>query len=264
MANTTYQSTISVKPMPFWQALLYFGFPALLFRISLYKGTPGLIRLGLTPFEASVVAFTVPLAILFALAIGFYKRDGYPLSWNSIKARFRLLPMTGKDWLWAIGGLLVTFLSIGMVSFTAQLLIAAIPAIAPPDFFTPWQTPGVPISAAIFSDFIGAPLKGNWAVVILLFVQLFFNIFGEELWWRGYILPRQENAHGRLAWLINGLLWLLWHVAFYPWQIFALLPICIALPYIAQRRQNTWVAIVIHFQNGIFQFIILAMVLGMA
>ncbi len=41
-------------------------------------------------------------------------------------------------------------------------------------------------------------------------------------------------------------LWLLWHVAFYPWQIFALLPICLALPYIAQRRQNTWVAIIIH------------------
>jgi membrane protease YdiL (CAAX protease family) len=150
-----------------------------------------------------------------------------------------------------------------MVSFTAQLLIAAIPAIAPPSFFTPWQTPGVPISASIFSDFIGSPLKGNWGVAILLFVQLFFNIFGEELWWRGYILPRQEKEHGRVAWLVNGLLWLLWHVAFYPWQIFALLPICLALPYIAQRQQNTWVAIIIHLQNGIFQFIILGMVLGM-
>jgi membrane protease YdiL (CAAX protease family) len=262
MANTTNHGTISIEPMPFLQALLYFGLPAVLFRISLYNGTPGLIRLGLTPFEASIVAFTVPLALLFALAFVFHQRDGYPLSWNSIRTRFRLLPMTGKDWGWAIGGLLVTFLSIGMVSFTAPLLIAAFPAIAPPDFFPPWQTPGAPMSTASFSDFIGAPLKGNWGVVILLFVQLFFNIFGEELWWRGYILPRQEKAHGRLAWLINGLLWLLWHAAFYPWQIFALLPICLALPYIAQRQQNTWVAVIIHLQNAVFQFIILAMVLG--
>jgi hypothetical protein len=128
MAETTTQnpesksSTVHIDPMPIWQALLYFGLPALLFRISLYNGTSALIRLGLPPFEANIVSFTVPAAILFALAFGFYKRDGYPLSWNSIKTRFRLLPMTGKDWLWAIGGLLVTFLSIGALSFTAPLL----------------------------------------------------------------------------------------------------------------------------------------------
>lgn len=181
MDSAMNQSAISIKPMPFWQALLYFGLPAILFRISLYNGTPLLIQSGLTPFEASIVAFTVPLAILFAFAFGFYQRDGYPVQWNSIKTRFRLLPMNGKDWLWAIGGLVVTFLSIGMVSITAQMLITTIPAIAPPEFFTPWQTPGVPISASVFEDFIGSPLKGNWGVAILLFLQLFFNIFGEEL-----------------------------------------------------------------------------------
>ncbi len=264
MTSTTGKTGLSIKPMPFWQALLYFGLPALLFRLSLYNGIPALIHLGLTPVKANIVAFTVPLAILFALAFGFYKLDGYPISWSGIKTRFRLLPMTGKDWLWAIGGFLLTFLSIGMVAFTAPFLIKTIPAIAPPDFFSPWLKPGAPLSADVIANFIGSPLKGNWGLVILLFIQLFFNIFGEELWWRGYILPRQEMAHGRWAWVINGFLWLLWHVAFYPWQIFALLPICLALPYIAQRRQNTWVAIIIHLQNGIFQFLILAMVLGLA
>lgn len=69
--------------MSFWQVLLYFGLPALLFRISLYNGTPELIRLGLTRFEASIVSFTASLAILFALAFWFYKHDGYPLSWSN-------------------------------------------------------------------------------------------------------------------------------------------------------------------------------------
>jgi len=82
-------------------------------------------------------------------------------------------------------------------------------------------------------------------------VMLSFNIFGEELWWRGYILPRQEEAYGRWTWAVHGLLWLLWHVAFYPWQVFALLLICLTVPYIAQRRQNIWPAIIIHWQNGI-------------
>jgi membrane protease YdiL (CAAX protease family) len=255
-------TSINIRPMPLWQALLYFGLPALLFRASIYNGTPALMRLGLPPFEANVVSFAAPAAILFALAFGFYKGDGYSFAWSDMRTRFRLLPMTGRDWLWAIGGLFVTFLSIGALSFTSTLLIAALPPLAPPDFFPPWQRPGTAFDVALFTDFIGAPLKGNWGVAALFVVMLFFNIFGEELWWRGYILPRQEKVHGRWTWAIHGLLWLLWHLAFYPWQAFALLPICLIVPYIAQRRQNTWPAIIIHLQNGMVLLLILAMVLG--
>jgi membrane protease YdiL (CAAX protease family) len=219
--------------MSVWKALLLFGLPALLFRLSLYNGLPVLIRLGMPPFEAWVVSFTVPAAILFALAFGFYKRDGYRLSWNDIKTRFRLLPLSGKDWLWAVGGFLVTFLSIGAFGVTALMLVDAIPAIAPPDFFPPWLKPGVNFDTALFADYIGAPLKNNWGVAVLFFITLFFNIGGEELWWRGYILPRQEKKHGRSTWLVH-----------------------------AQRRQNTWVALIIHLQNGIVLLIVLAMVLG--
>ena len=255
--------TVSIKPMPLWQALLYFGLPALLFRISIYNGTPVLIRLGLTPFEATTVSFITPSAILFALAFGFYKRDGYLLSRNSIKARFRLLPMKGKEWLWTVVAFLVTFLSIGALSFTALSLIKMIPVIAPPDFFPPWLKPGSILTTAVFADYIGSPLKGNWGAVVLIVILLFFNILGEEFWWRGYILPRQEKMHGRWTWAIHGALWLLWHLVFYPWQLFALLPICLVLPFVAQRFQNTTPAIIIHLQNGIFLLLILAMVLGM-
>src|SRR5574341_897095 len=171
MTNMTNQSTVSVKPMPLWQALLYFGLPALLFRISIYNGTPALVRLGLTPFQATVVTFTVPSAILFALAFGFYRLDGYPLSTSSLKARLRLLPVRGKDWLWTVGAFLVTFLSIGALSFTSQVLITAVPAIAPPDFLPPWLKPGATFNVALFADFIGAPMKGNWGVAIIFFVD---------------------------------------------------------------------------------------------
>jgi hypothetical protein len=97
MTGTTRSGTTQVKPMPLWQAVLYFGLPALLFRVSLYRGTPLLLGWGLTPFEATTTAFTVPAAILVALALGFYKLDGYPLAWSRIKARFRLRPMKGKS-----------------------------------------------------------------------------------------------------------------------------------------------------------------------
>jgi hypothetical protein len=67
-------------------------------------------------------------------------------------------------------------------------------------------------------------------------------IFGEELWWRGYIVPRQEQARGRWTWAIHGMLWFLW-------QALALLPICLAVPYVAQRRQNTGTIIVFTYSS---------------
>ncbi len=264
IARPTRVTNPSINPMPFWQALLFFGVPALLFRISLYNGIPALVGLGLTPFEAYIVGLMVPAAILFAFAFGFYVHDGYPRTWSSIKTRFWLRPMTKRDWLWTVVAFVATFLSIGIFALPTQMLIAAIPALGVPDFFAPWARPGATFDLALFTNFVGAPLKGNWGFALLSFLQLFFNIFGEEFWWRGYILPRQEQAHGRWAWVVNGLLWWLWHLAFYPWQVFALLPICLAIPFVAQRLHNNWPAIVIHWQNGISLVLILAMVLGLA
>ncbi len=262
LAPVRHGQVASIRPMAIWQAILYFGLPAVLFRISLYNGIPALARLGLSPFEAYIAGLTVPAAILFAFALGFYAQDGYPLDWTSLKARFRLGPMTRRDWLWTVGAFVATFLSIGLLASPTQMLIRAVPALAVPSFFAPWARPGAAFDVTLFANFVGAPLKGNWGFAILSFVQLFFNIFGEELWWRGYILPRQEQANGRWAWLINGLMWWLWHLTFYPWQVFALLPICLAIPFVAQRRQNNWPAIIIHWQNGISLLLILALVLG--
>ena len=53
--------------------------------------------------------------------------------------------------------------------------------------------------------------------------MLIFNIVGEELWWRGYIFPRQEKQHGRFTWVLHGLLWTLFH-AFKWWDLIGLVP----------------------------------------
>jgi membrane protease YdiL (CAAX protease family) len=39
---------------------------------------------------------------------------------------------------------------------------------------------------------------------------------GEELWWRGYVLPRQELAFGRATWVIHGILWSVIHLFMQP------------------------------------------------
>ena len=184
----------SISPMPFWQALLYFGLPALLFRFFLYTGIPAFVHLGLTPFEAYIVGLTVPAAVLFAFAFGFYARDGYALTWSDLSARFRLLPLTRKDWLWSVVAFVVTFLSLGALAPTAQILISAFPALAVPDFFASWARPGGTFDMASLTQFVGTSVKGNWGFALLRPTVLQY-VWGRVVVARVY--PSPAGAHSR-------------------------------------------------------------------
>ncbi len=78
------------------------------------------------------------------------------------------------------------------------------------------------------------------------------NTSAQPVWLtRGYIQPRQEAAHGRLAWLVQGSLWACFHL-FKPWAVPAMLFNCQAIPFVAQKTKSTWPGVVIHFVgNGI-------------
>ena len=77
-------------------------------------------------------------------------------------------------------------------------------------------------------------------------VMFFFNILGEELLWRGYILPRQEVSIGPNAWFFNALLWTMFHICFGIQLMILLIPILFILPWAVQKTQNTTVGIYIH------------------
>ena len=132
---------LPLKPLPLWQALLYFGLPALGFRLALYTGLPLLLSWGLNRFDAAVVSMTVPCAILFSLAFGVYKHEGHSLTWQGIQARFRLLPMGRSDWLWTALGFILAFLLTGALGGTSLVLIRLFPAITPPDSFPAFLNP---------------------------------------------------------------------------------------------------------------------------
>jgi len=96
----------------------------------------------------------------------------------------------------------------------------------------------------------------------LYFFILCFNVLGEELWWRGYILPRQELVHGKWTWLVHGILWTFFHLPFW-WNLLAMLPSTLSLPYVASRLKNTTPGIIAHFtMNGLGFVMILLGVLG--
>ena len=53
------------------------------------------------------------------------------------------------------------------------------------------------------------PLPG---ALLYFLIGLVGNIFGEEIYYRGYLLPRMRGAFGRWDWVANGVLFTLKHV----------------------------------------------------
>ena len=105
-------------------------------------------------------------------------------------------------------------------------------------------------------------LSGNWLALFSFSVLLFFNVIGEELWWRGYILPRQEMAFGNWTWIVHGCLWTFFH-AFKWWDFLGILPLTLILPFLVWRFKNNTIGIVLHFLiNGMGLIAILVGILG--
>lgn len=56
-------------------------------------------------------------------------------------------------------------------------------------------------------------LSGNWPWFVVVVVMALFNtVLGEELLFRGLLLPRMRGVFGRGDWLANGLLFAVYHL----------------------------------------------------
>jgi membrane protease YdiL (CAAX protease family) len=87
---------------------------------------------------------------------------------------------------------------------------------------------------------------GRYWLLLVWFPYWILNILGEEFLWRGVMLPRQEIAFGKYAWLIHGFGWLLFHIAF-GWQLLlTLVPLVFIQSYIVQMTINSWNGVIIH------------------
>ncbi len=254
-----------ISPLSFKLALLYFGIPAVVVAIVVYGVMPFLARRGVPIFLNYLVVYaTIPMLVLIGASMVAISRERSGLTWADFKKRARLKPMDRRAWLWAIGLALFMILTAGMLGFTARWL-ASFDFLAPPEYWPSELKPSVqgpPGSSGIPSEFLEVPLAGNWWILFVVLGSLLIATLGEELWWRGTILPRQELAHGKKAWLVHGLMWNAFHL-FAPWNLIVILPGSLALAYVAQRLQNTWPAVIAHgLANGLL--VLTVIVLGIA
>ena len=253
----------TLKPMPLALALLYFGIPAFVFTLCVYYLIPAFMERGMTEFMSYSLSLLVPLVLMLFASLIALRAEGYPINWTSIRERFRLRKMDRTDWVWTLVSLVLMFVGAGIFGVLGQLLVTngiiPLPAKIPTPLLDPTVDPANLIN--VFYAALGPNVKGNWGIVLMTLILLSFNIFGEEFWWRGVILPRQELVHGKYTWVIHGTLWALFH-AFKYWAWIGLLPVTLGLSFVAQRRKNTWPGIITHFViNGISLIPIIAAIL---
>jgi hypothetical protein len=201
------RSWAAVPRLGVLQAFLHFGIPAVVFSVSLLWGLPLLVRNGASPFLTFNLAFGSLNALLLVAALVAYKLEGHAFTWYAFRSRMRLRAMDWHGWPWA----LLLCIVAPFVQRPFELLEPWFPRVrlyTPPSEFVSFLQQQVFSVYAPHGSFLGIPLRGDWWVAAYYFAFLIvLNVLGEELWWRAYVLPQQEVAHGRWAWAINGVFW---------------------------------------------------------
>jgi membrane protease YdiL (CAAX protease family) len=207
---------------------------------------------GIVPMaKALYVSLTVGLVWQFVLVALLVRREQGTLRWSTVRQALWLTsprsPRSGR-----VGGRVWLILIPLIVLFGAAHEL--VPTIAAPenrDFAT-----------LVESDAGKEFLSGAWGWYALLLVNFVFNTaLGEELLFRGFLLPRMRGAFGRGDWVANGLLFTGYHLHV-PWGMPATLLDTFFIAYPAKRFRSAWIGIVVHSaQSVVLAILILTLVM---
>jgi membrane protease YdiL (CAAX protease family) len=223
---------------------------------------------GLTPVDAGLLRIkllTVGLAWEFVLAMLVVYREEGNIRLTTIARRFRLngpvSPKTGqKDrrlwWLLLLFLPLIYLLQSKAAPVLTGIWTGLLPFLAEPPGFS---------NAALFAPEVRSLWNGAWDLLGLMFLLSVFNTFlGEELIFRGALLPKMQGVFGRWDWVANAVIFGFYHLH-QPWGIPGSILSGLLYAFTAQRYRSTWFSIILHSgQSLFFLFLILGLVLGLA
>jgi membrane protease YdiL (CAAX protease family) len=199
--------------------------------------------------RALLVLLTLGLVWQFVLVVLLVYRERGSLRWAVLKDALWLhsprSPTTGR-----VGGRLWLVLIPALLIFFAEGLFPVLNVI-----------PSVPShDLAVFaqSDVFAAFMSGNWVWYAVLVALVVFNtILGEELLFRGVLLPRMRGAFGRFDWVANGVLFAAYHLHM-PWVIpSTLVGDTLALSYPSRRYRSALIGIIVHSSQSILTLVLL-------
>ena len=248
--------TKRMRPLGMVGSIVLFIIPATILYCTHFFFVPAFVNATGKPYLVGyLIGWSSTMAFFLVAALVGYRLEDNPTRWKSLASRFRLERMTGKDWLWTLGLFLISMALYFGLGFTSNWL-AQIPILAPHPLVPPDFGPGA-TSARVPGILMGMPLAGKWWVAPVFFFGWLLNVFGEEFWFRGYVLPRQELAMGSRAWIANGLMFGFNHI-WQPWNLLLILPGALVGAYVVQRRRNTWILIVMH---GVMNLMLVVLVM---
>lgn len=193
-----------------------------------------------------------------------YKENGN-IRWITLREKLWLRaprsPKTGEKsmrlWWWIIPILLLTALyEMQLGGYVSRFWTTLFPFLAEPS--------GWALGSALDSPEARSELVGAWGLLGLFAVSAIFNTFlGEELLFRGLLLPRMNKVFGKWDWVANGILFGLYHIH-QPWGMLSLSGLLFfAFP--VKRFRSSWFGIIAHSGQSIFFLVlILGLVLGLA
>jgi len=199
-------------------------------------------------FRPLVACLTAGLVWQFVLVLVLVGREQRTLRWSVLREALWLRspqsPKTGK-----VGGKLWWI----VVPITLGLALEEVLSITPPL--------SRDLGELLASDAGQAMFHGSWGLFALCVTMFLFNtVFGEELLFRGILLPRMEGAFGKRDWVANGLLHATyhWHT---PWVIPASFVDMFLVAYPARRYRSTLLSIAVHSaQTVMFTLLLLSLV----
>jgi len=231
----------TIKKLTWLELALLFGVPTALNLVACSLAIPYLNQHSQLPIE---IAYFISVGVLvllpmFCFSIYLAGKDIGSYTPSDLLARMRIKRLSRQDILWTIA----TFLFLVLASYiVAKILMPKIGMDATPFFFQ------------------NMPLDESHMWILYLWpLFFFFNIFGEEFLWRGYIQPRQELLTPKWTWFFHGCLWAFWHSPMGLDLIIASAPIFFILPAVVQIRKNTTIAIIVHTVFGAFGFLALSL-----
>jgi membrane protease YdiL (CAAX protease family) len=200
--------------------------------------------------RAILISLTVGLVWQFIFVMVAVRREQGTLRWSVMKEALWLKtpisPRTGRR-----GGRLWLLLVPLILAVAAK---EELPKLAAPVH----RDQGLFLQSVAGQEFF----SGNWPWFALIVAMMIFNtVLGEELLFRGLLLPRMHGAFGRWDWLVNGVLFGLYHLHL-PWSIPANLLDTFIISYPARRYRSALIGIFVHsVQTVVFTGLLLALVL---
>jgi membrane protease YdiL (CAAX protease family) len=222
------------------------------------SSSPGTVRLAI---------LAIGLVWQFALVMLLLAREGSALRWSEIKQRLWLLKPSadegasprGRLWWWIVPAFLLTALfELQVGGAIDQLWVGLFPRFAEPTSFS--------MAGFLESPQARAGLVGAWGFLLLYVVQAIFNtVIGEELLFRGLLLPRMAGAFGKWDWVANGVLFGFYHWH-QPWvMLSAAIEGALLFAYPTRRFKSAWFGIIAHSgQSFYFALLLVGLVLGLA